>query len=87
MSWSVQILGKPEKIIEKMETYSAQLTGQSKTEFDEVLPHLSALIRQAVGDSVLLNVSASGHARFDGNTKVDGTISVAIQPLYTESAL
>lgn len=67
MSWSVNYIGKPEKIAEALEQQSEKLTGQSKTEFDAALPHLCALVKQnfnKAGDYIV-QLDANGHG-YDG---------------------
>lgn len=44
MSWSVSYLGRPAKIVEALVAESSRLEGQSKAEFDEALPHMTALL-------------------------------------------
>lgn len=88
MSWSIQLIGKPEKINEKLEEQSKYLSGQSKQEFDEAKLHLQSLVSQCVGENVLVRLNASGHATIqpDG-TKTYGQVSVVLEPLYGELAL
>ena len=61
MSWSVNYIGKPQKVVEALNTQSTALSGQSKTEYDEALPHLVALVEQNFGTPYLINLSAAGH--------------------------
>jgi len=64
MTWSFRGIGKPENIIRAaLEAHSETLTGDSKAEFDEVKPHLLALVGMNQGNAYLpLIVVASGHA-------------------------
>lgn len=89
MSWSIQLFGKPDKINERLQKYSETLGDQSKAEFNEALPHLSALVSQVVGEGVFIKLNASGHATFSAseNKKTYGTVHVAIEPVYGELAL
>lgn len=87
MSWGIQLIGKPDKINERLQKYSESLRDQSKAEFDEAMPHLQALISQMVGENLLVKLSASGHASFSGGEKTYAQVSVAIDPLYGELAL
>ena len=87
MSWSIQLIGKPDKINERLQEYSETLRDQSKAEFDEAAPHLAALISQIVGEGVLIKLKASGHATFTDGKKTYGVVQVAIEPLYGELAL
>ena len=63
MSWSAYFVGSPDKIIEALKKQSEQLTGQSKEEFDAVLPHISGLLElnKNVKATPALRLSASGH--------------------------
>lgn len=87
MSWSIQIIGKPDKINERLEKYSESLSDLSKAEFDEALPHLTGLVSQVVGEGVLIKLNASGHATFVQGKKTYGYVVVAIEPLYGDLAL
>ena len=46
MSWSVQKIGKPEKVAAALDAYSEVLSGQSKQEYDEALPALKDRVKQ-----------------------------------------
>lgn len=46
MSWSFRVMGKPDAVVRALEEESGKLTGQSKIEFDEALPHLIGLVKQ-----------------------------------------
>jgi len=87
MSWSIQVVGRPDKINDKLERYSESLSGQSKAEFDEAKLHLSALLLQNVGENMLMQFKASGHAVFADGKKTYGVVTVAIEQLYGELAL
>lgn len=88
MSWSVQAVGKPESVIRKLRDTAETMSpgGQSRDEYDTVLPYLCGLVEQAVGDGVLVNLRASGHATVkvvDGvPQRVAGSISVSLEQLY-----
>lgn len=62
MSWSINLIGKPENISVALDEKSKELDGKSKEEFDEALPNLKALItmnKSSWGSS--LQLIASGH--------------------------
>lgn len=63
MSWSIQIIGKPENIIPALEEQSKSMTDvQSKLEFDSALPHLVGICKENFGnENCLMKLSASGH--------------------------
>ena len=82
MSWSVNYVGKPEKVAAALQEQSSKLTGQSKIEFDDALPHLVGLVNQtfltekgaARGyQSNLVQIEANG-----SGTSFD----VTIKPIY-----
>lgn len=88
MSWSISIIGKPDKVVEELSVYSDTLTGQSKIEYDEAKPHLQALISQNLGENIIVNLQASGHANFDSEGKrTYGACTVNLSLLYGKLAL
>jgi hypothetical protein len=86
VSWSVSAAGTPAEVADKLEAYGAQLTGQSKLEFDEARPHLAALVGQnfhdATGEArpprVQLTAHGSGYAA--GDRQVSRSCAVQIGP-------
>lgn len=62
MSWSIRVHGKPEAVAQALRDHSDKLSGQSKQEYDEALPHLIDLVKQNIG--LPIDVNASGHATF-----------------------
>lgn len=88
MSWSVTIIGNPDRVVEQLSAYSEQLSGQSKIEYDEARPHLQALVIQNVGENIIVNLSASGHATFDSESKkTNGNCCVSLSAFYGKLAL
>lgn len=81
MSWSVQLVGVPEKIAAELDAYEATLTGQSQVEFQEAKPHLQGLIRGNVGQFGLLQLNAGGHATINNGEKTYGTVVVTLQTM------
>lgn len=66
MSWSNGAKGTPAEVVAKLEEYSGQLTGDSKTEFDEALPFIRGLVLMNTGDPApVLEFSGHGHAGFN----------------------
>lgn len=76
MSWSVNYIGTPEKISEELEKNSSNLSGVSKQEYDDALPHLKALVNLNVNKDypIALKLDASGHG-YDGNCQCQVSIS------------
>ena len=64
MSWSMTVIGTSENIRNALQSESKRLTGASKQEFDEALPHLAALVGMNVNTNreQLLELEARGHA-------------------------
>lgn len=67
MSWSINFIGKPEKISEALKAHSDTITGPSKEEYDAALPHIDAIVNQNYGStySVVLKVDANGSGHGD----------------------
>jgi len=80
MSWSVRLIGTPEKVVEALDKYGEGLSGQSKEEFDEAKPALVALVNGNVGSMV--DLSANGHASFTDGKKTSGSVSVGLMQVY-----
>ena len=87
MSWSVTVIGKPEKVAEELDKYSDTLTGQSKTEYDEAKPALQQLVRLNFGGENLVKLIASGHANFTDGQKTYGTCGVTMETFHAKLAL
>lgn len=68
MSWSVSYIGSPEKVCAALDDYSTKLSGQSKEEFDEVLPNLKSLVSMNIGGQAI-RLSANGHATIADGVK------------------
>jgi hypothetical protein len=66
MSWSITVIGTPEKISAAIEQESEKLSGQCKTEFDAAKPHLHGLLAQNYSEAnyaqPTLRLSANGSA-------------------------
>ena len=80
MSWSITLIGKPENIVAALKEQSEKLSGMSKTEFDDALPHLVGLVEQNFNTTTtagpVINLTASGHG-YDNYRQC----TVSIQPL------
>lgn len=80
MSFSVTYIGRPDAIKRRLATHSEELTGQSKEEFDAVLPSMNRILDQNVGGSAL-RLEANGHASFADGKKTYGACQVSISIL------
>lgn len=88
MSWSVNLIGTPDKIAAALDEYSGNLTDFSKEEFDGALPSLKQLLEQNKSDQPgrpVLLLSAHGHGhKYNGQVQYQ-TCSVKLED--TGSAL
>lgn len=83
MSYSVTFFGKPEKVVEALESYSEKLSGPSKDEYDKALPNITGLVKQNFGtESQLLKVSANGHGTFQNGEPTQSYCAVNIETVY-----
>lgn len=82
MSWSLRLIGDPEKVAAALDKEGEKLTGQSRTEFDEVKPHLQAIVRANMGSMV--DLKASGHASFSNTEgkKLYGSVFVELSQTH-----
>lgn len=89
MSWSVTVIGKPDKVVEQLSTYSGSFGNpQSNQEYEEARPHLQGLVSLCVGSDLLINLSANGHADFDADSKKTyGNVQVSLQQFYAKLVL
>jgi len=82
MSWSMNCIGTAAAIKAELARQSAQLTGQSKVEFDEAKPAIETILSQNVGQGpALLSFEGNGHANFTDGVRTYGTCSIKVTPL------
>jgi hypothetical protein len=82
MSWSIQYIGTPEKVIAALKANSEKLTGDSKAEFDAALPSMVELIGKNQGhEGQIIKVVGSGHAYAVGE-ELKSTLSFSIEPIH-----
>lgn len=92
MSWSFNATGKPEALARAMDKYAKTLTGASKEEFDEALPHLKGVVLQNKIDpsyvGSYVKIDASGHGLKEKCPKSGGwrwkylTTQVSVSQVY-----
>jgi hypothetical protein len=92
MSWSVTVIGRPDKVVAELDKYGDSLNGQSRDEFTEAKPHLVGLVKLTVGDTLVVRLEASGHASFEStgfatSAKVRGACIVKLEPSYATLAV
>lgn len=80
MSFSVTFIGKPEAIKRALIDYSGKMSGQSKEEFDTVLPALEMILDQNVNNGVV-KLDANGHATFTDSIKTYGNCNASVTVL------
>lgn len=92
MSWSVNIIGRPEAIAKELEARLAKMREHehnkvSADELEAALPHLQAIVRQNFGPTEpVLSLSASGHGYVkDGETQYR-TLVVDLKSSYATLA-
>lgn len=80
MSWSVNLVGKADNIKEALRQESQRLTGASKEEFDEALPHMLGLLdlNHNPEHPQTLELDANGHGYFRDGAKVSSTCQVKL---------
>jgi hypothetical protein len=80
MSWSIQFIGKPEKVIEALQKQSETMNGESKVEYDSALPHLVGLVKENFGYDYLVNLTASGHGQ--SGEKPNRQLTAKVELIY-----
>jgi len=87
MSWSINAIGKPENIVKALEAESTKMTGQSKVEYDDALPHLVGLVKQNFlgpdSEPPLIEVNANGSGYAKDGQQVTRDCAVTIKRHYT----
>lgn len=82
MSWTVNFIGEAPKVAEALTAQSEKLTGASKEEYDEALPHLIGLVRQSFGEpNPIVSITANGHGHTN-STNPYRQCQVEIKILY-----
>lgn len=86
MSWSIAIIGHPAKIDAKLAELSNKFDSQTKVEFDDALPHLSALVRQnwnpADQEQPVIKLEASGHGYAVNGDQKQRTLKASIESFW-----
>lgn len=83
MSWSITLIGRPEKVVEALNEQSAKMQGQSKVEFDSVLPALITLAQQNFGtEGWLIKVTGSGHGSTMDGVQIERYCTASVERVY-----
>jgi hypothetical protein len=80
MSWSVQFIGKPEKVAEALIKQADSMSGESKNEYGSALPHLVGLVKENFGYDYVVKITASGHGQT--GEKPNRQLTASIELLY-----
>lgn len=87
MSWSVNIVGTPSKVVVALDEFKAG-NDVSQKEFDDAKPHLQALVAQnfAKPDSgytaPIVTLKASGHGYNKDGEQVQSQLSASVEIFY-----
>lgn len=83
MSWSLTLVGTPDKFPKAFDDFSAGLTGDSKAEFDAARPALETLVGLNVNKATpqAVRLSANGHAYKNNGELAYSSCSVDLKPL------
>ena len=85
MSWSINVIGKPDAIKRALARQSETLTGESKREFDEARPAIETLLDQNMSAEgacpYAICLDANGHGSSREGKKLYGACSVSIKTL------
>jgi hypothetical protein len=80
MSWSFNAMGSVEALRKALIARSEEISGDCKTEFDEVLLPIAALLAANAGEHYTpLKIQASGHKSYKDGKPTGGTCHVCIQ--------
>lgn len=82
MSWSVQFIGKPEKVAEALIAEADKLSGESRNEYGSAVPHLVALVKENFGMNYAVKIAASGHGNIYTADRSDRQLTVSIELVY-----
>lgn len=86
MSWGVTMVGTPEAIVRELDKFGEKLGEPARTEFEQVKPHLAALVlanRGGIGGvRPVVRLNAGGHAGSD-YTNCNAQVSAAYETLCT----
>jgi hypothetical protein len=83
MSWSVNFIGTPEKVVTALDEYAARMgEGQSKNEYLGALPHLKGIVSQNYANNALVDLSAHGSGTTSNGEEIQRSCSATIQLRY-----
>lgn len=82
MSWSVSLVGTPEKVCQALDKYRENLRDFSLEEYEEALPGLKALVQANASDANnVVSLHANGHASRINGVKTHAQCQVSLTPL------
>ncbi len=85
MSWNFNAVGTAENLAKALDSESARLSGDSKTEFDAAKPNLQGLLAMNVSNYPrILRLDASGHASTSQGVVTESTCNVSLVGLNAQ---
>ncbi|MDP1675705.1 MAG: hypothetical protein Q8L88_02475 [Bacteroidota bacterium] len=91
MSWSIGFIGKTVNVVAAMKSEVEKMSGQSKEEYEQALPHLVALTEQnfvSEGSGykeAVIKINASGSGSTALGKQVTGQVSVQLERIWNEA--
>lgn len=84
MSWGIQVLGTVEGIAAELDAFGSKLDPYSSKEFENVKPHLKALVAQNFGGVVPthMRLEAGGHGTWKDGALISAHFTVTLGPSY-----
>jgi hypothetical protein len=81
------MVGKPENVANALEAEAENMSGESKAEYQEALPHIVGIVRQNFNKETdspqLVSVSANGSGFTRSGEPVQRQCSVKVEHLWT----
>lgn len=88
MSWSVSLIGRAGRVIEALQQAGQSMSGHSKKEYEDAMPHLVGLVQQnfakdgSTYNPPAIRVEASGSGETSNGEIVNRSCSVNIENIY-----
>jgi hypothetical protein len=84
MSYSICFIVKSENVVKALRDHSEKITGQSKEEYDDVLPAFVKLVENNFNPQIngLVKIEASGHGTKVGDEYTQKYCAVNVSNIY-----
>lgn len=84
MSWSIQFIGTPEKVIEALGNHEKNMgEGASKEEFKAALPHITGILKLNFNNgNPVVRLTAHGSATTSGGEVVSSSCIVNLENMW-----